>query len=625
MVVSLGTSVVRDYRKLWNLPSESNQLRLLQQLEQPGTKPEQIERVFPGATKGDYSSLLPHIDRVLERRGLDEISATVVELQALSALRRFGVSTNEVNFVAANEIANGIAAFVVCNLAERLGWKPVVTHLPFDHDLTPEKVERTTPALLEVIAPPDGLLRTSLIVIAGGMKAMVLHLELIAEAIGCDLVQLQGHGSNANLLPVMAMSDSVAQVVRRLVAPLAETPAEVQRHTIGAGSKASPEALKQMRQRTRRWIVGDVWQADRLFHMVRHDAEHGRRVDRLSNSLFAISPVSSELSQSEYDASVQCLSAASFLHDVGQRGGMLHGAFLRDHEHIRVGHGSLSRVLIRECPEDFGFELQPALGELTGLLCQFHQRSSPLSDGGRYTAWGCSAFKKSSDCETCQHLAHYVGRTSLKSIVESCRDEPTAVTLPISPINAVRIAAMLRVADAADIGVHRVDGRWEASTFSVEIAWRREYIWEEWMKVAHNHSGESVERRVHALLNHWDAENLAAIGSESPDLARMVDRIRGFDAYLRAQRTHVVKHQPFAHTVIARSSKTEFEVRLEPSEGWIQWVERGLADERFAEAATYIWEEYDNSRETFEHDDQMLRLGGVFGPQGREMLRLSKT
>ena len=244
------------------------------------------------------------------------------------------------------------------------------------------------------------------------------------------------------------------------------------------GFPAAKEASRRLegRNRVHNWVYGaELWLGDPLPQMVAHGTEHSRGVDRLAMDLVF---TARQHGYRDFDPQMlDALTSAAWLHDIGHVGGLIGGHYLRDYQHVRNAHGMLSRRLIRERNDIFPDPEDRELRQLVALLCEHHQRFRPLdaeeAPKGFKTCQGENDTLSSTDpvetCPTCEAVKKRSGRTLEAELLEDQHldDETTR--------RWVRVAAILRVADACDNGRHRVAGRHLQGDDAWQKIWRREF------------------------------------------------------------------------------------------------------------------------------------------------------
>ena len=385
----------------------------------------------------------------------------------------------------------------------------------------------------------------------------------------------------------------------------------------GAQGRAEPEDVNRtvdaMLRRTKKWVDGDVWQADLLPHMVHHGKRHGQRVDRLATDLLRISPLMGQMSPRERLSAVEALSAAAWLHDVGQQGGVLDDIYVREYSHVRQFHGLLTREIIRVGADEFDLH-EPNLRFLVAQLSKCHQRNARLLRAEEPKRPGYCPEK--AECPICEQAKIRLDAYSLAD--ELAREDNPLVR----DTSAVSLAAILRVADAADIGVHRVNGRWEAKTTAVEHVWRREFVYEQ-LLMYQSKLNDKALRALYRLLTRepWEQADLDTMKNALDEIGASdsAKKVHGFDKYLRDQRGHVDKHRLFAGSRIDATKDNSFTIELRAASGW-KGAGAGERKERFREASAYIWGEYCHSEQYFE-DPLLPRLRAVIDPAGTAVLR----
>lgn len=365
------------------------------------------------------------------------------------------------------------------------------------------------------------------------------------------------------------------------------------------------KTLDAMCKRTRHWVKGDVWQADLLPHMLHHGQRHGQRVDRIATDLLLLSPLFESMSGSERLSAVEALSAAAWLHDVGQQGGSLDGVYFHDYEHVRKFHGVLTCETMTG-PEGAGdYDLRDdELRFLVAQLCKCHQRTARLDSETPKPLGTCS-----NGCKACEVALSRL----MSSLSEEVGRRPAR---RVQREHAVPLGAILRIADACDIGVHRVNGRWTAGALGVEQVWRRQFAlvqllkyWSELNPVEQ----EALDRLT--TLGKWDEADLLTLENTKAEVGKIAaSKVRAFDSYLLEQLGHVEKHKLFNSSRIASINDDGFAVHL--LEG-PDWGEAGNKDriERTKQAFRYIWGEYRHSERYFK-TDHLPELKKVVGPDG---------
>ena len=205
-----------------------------------------------------------------------------------------------------------------------------------------------------------------------------------------------------------------------------------------------------------RWVDQRLWSLNLIPEIVVHDDRHVERVDGFLALLVAPLLHAGTLTPHQ----VAALSAAAWLHDWGHVGSRLGDGYVSHPIAVRYLHGLLSRQLITDSPATHGLEgLGPGTADLVGVLCAHHQRWCSCSDVG------------------VDQRGKQFGVLGIYS------DEPAALAPSLhSEADRLRIdseqlelmVALLRIADACDVGAHRAPAHGRGrSEFLVNCA-RRE-------------------------------------------------------------------------------------------------------------------------------------------------------
>jgi hypothetical protein len=210
------------------------------------------------------------------------------------------------------------------------------------------------------------------------------------------------------------------------------------RVTGGTSPSAAEEAAGRLSEAIRHWVDQRLWSLNRVPELVVHDDRHVERVDHFATTLAAALP-RTKLDVEELVA----LSTAAWLHDWGHVGGVLNQHLIEDPEGVRHTHGFLSREMLLHPFYDQLHGLPRGFAtDLAAVLCAHHQ--------------GWTSF----DSAPASDLGH--------AAVGYCRDigyEPPSLAKEIADLGlgartqlerVQLLLAILRVADAADVGRHRV-------------------------------------------------------------------------------------------------------------------------------------------------------------------------
>ena len=679
IIITGGTSVLRAVRSFFNPKTDpfTNSTRdalfqKLRGLEKPDDINDSVNflRVCFGAS-GDEDELT---DALAEKMFHTHITGDferfwplVPELRALRAAN--GVPGGEgaiVTFLTADARDNRWAAQLLRPAVAHMGSEASFVEIPGMGDratFTQNELARASDLLVELLqdaVQPHG---RPMVFITGGTKPLVSLVTLLCEQLSYSLYILSGNNEDLSLLdmtvdvPAELTSVNAGKelaAISRRVRDWANRPAEIKR----ADSKCSINVATEMVDRTTAWLEGNPWQGDRLIHMMKHDAGHGRRVDSISNDLLHRMPFMAGLPRAEYEEAVQALHAASFLHDTGQRGGLFCGRYLVDHEHLRMFHGAVSEQLVND--EHIELKLPLKLAKLTGYLCRCHQRTAVLTDNAdRWIkgAWPAEEKlrllntkrkvikcpDKRDDCPYCARAipllqpngAQAIAPPTLEELVDRHWGLAPGAAFAISGDTAVRLAAVLRVADAADLSRDRVDGRWGQGMHSIEKSWRRDYLVEQRTLLSDAEDLGDVDRALHRIIDRgrFDTDDLtdlqvaleackrhAKVHAAAAD--RFWNRVLRFRDYLVAQAEYAKKHQSFSSCqVLADQDHKSVRLHLHTAPG----TDPSLWKNQVDVALAYVWSEYLDSEYVFE-DDAMWRLTSVSStsPDGMQHQRTRK-
>ncbi len=589
-------------------------------------KPARQENAFSGSTAafavggtGECESVDALVARWSRHLGRSWWTASV-ETRALHAFEGEFAERPEVTLVSAAQRQNRWANAMLAKLLQVHKWA-----LAPQRPLSAARQGLDADGMIEVIDQVRAVLQTSrsgrlpTVVLAGGFKDLHRAVTLMASAFDLNVLTLADQRSQKKpeLLRIAGPETADDVPVVEHLERIRFEPAEVFRSRSGEDSLCSAEALDRMASRTRTWVKGDVWQGDRLTFMMQHDAEHGRRVDRLSNGLLRLTDLLKAADATQRDFAHEALSSAAWLHDVGQRGAMLGHEYVRDPEHVRLTHGALSSQVIGEDLGAFGFKQdeQPGLTRIVRALCRCHQRTTQLAEEPA-RPWKCPLGGPT--CPLCDEIRPYVVEPKLRDVAVS---NDYRVEQILGPDLVVGLGAILRVADAADIGTHRVNGRWEVGTHSIEESWRRDQLWE-YLTSLPQDQRESAEAATQDLFSkRWDEALPAVRGklrSSAPKevgdnaMQAIIERIDAIDDLLAKQVEHAAKHLWFAGSEIVPDGTSGFRVRVTASRHWMT-ADPDRQKQAFRQAARYIAMEYLHVERYF---DGLVsrRLRGVDGP-----------
>ncbi|WP_460359126.1 ATP-binding protein [Mycobacterium sp. ZZG] len=237
-------------------------------------------------------------------------------------------------------------------------------------------------------------------------------------------------------------------------------------------SPALQNAAQRQSARVKRWVDGEVWLVNQLPQMVDHAAVHGANVDR--NAAMLLSARDRLRGISTRAEIYEVLSGAAWLHDIGHTGGHLAGRVVTDFRHVRKFHGMFSQQIISNdrtslFPEQWdAYTDEKALAAAVGLLSAFHQRHTVLTNSywsDTHPPKSTGICDESAACVLCQEAERQYSRTLSQRI----QDERLSGFF--DPEDLLEATAILRVADAMDIGNHRVSRRIGLGHFGAERFW----------------------------------------------------------------------------------------------------------------------------------------------------------
>jgi hypothetical protein len=218
--------------------------------------------------------------------------------------------------------------------------------------------------------------------------------------------------------------------------------------TPGAEARQARHLADLLTSSTDSWVVQRLWSLNLVAEMVLHDDRHVQRVDRLAMQLAEPLLQSGVLRPVE----VFWLSCAAWLHDwghVGERLGSTPGEkrFISHPLDVRELHGELTRQLLVSRLATHGLTLSDA--KAVGLLCAHHQGSTCCGFGVPFD----EDSKPGARVPTGMTRAAQRYGYELPELDTDARD----AGWPTDRHSALRLLVMiLRIADAADVGRHRV-------------------------------------------------------------------------------------------------------------------------------------------------------------------------
>ena len=191
-----------------------------------------------------------------------------------------------------------------------------------------------------------------------------------------------------------------------------------------------PQLAAQLRALVDHWVTQRLWAFNLAPELVAHDDRHSERVDHLLATLLL--PLVAE--KAIVPDEVFLLSCAAWLHDWGHVGAHLGNGFVTHPIDVRSLHGLLTDARLRDFPQLHGLDL--AIAAKVGVLAAHHQ------------GW--------TSCDDTPATPDEVTRDALTRFdVAPATLDRDACDAGLEPGRARLLLALLRVADAADVGVHR--------------------------------------------------------------------------------------------------------------------------------------------------------------------------
>lgn len=392
---------------------------------------------------------------------------------------------------------------------------------------------------------------------------------------------------------------------------------------VGGSSPRLVHVKERITARVKRWVDGEVWLVNQLPQMVEHSASHGTNVDRNAMMLMQIRDRarSYEAPPEVYEV----LSGAAWLHDIGHAGGHLNHRVVTDFRHVRKFHGLFSEQMILDSRNAFfpdqwdAYTNESAIAAAVALLSAFHQRHGRL-DSREYWRRG-TAPKSVSACEApvCSSCDAAV-QAYVPTFLERMHQEQLVGFFAEDDL--LDAVAILRVADAMDIGSHRVSKRITLGQLGADRFWYAKAAsdlgdvlqpilrWAEVicfnglvnglkeLLVVVERAIRSSDYRSCAALSQRGLSLLATLridvvaeGAEVEALTQAglaLEDFRNFVNFLDVQDTFRRLHLAFGGADAYDNEDGTFDVVLKSHPG-------GLATDscdRFEEAAEYIWSEY---------------------------------
>jgi hypothetical protein len=213
-----------------------------------------------------------------------------------------------------------------------------------------------------------------------------------------------------------------------------------------SGLDGASEAAARLDARVEGWLSQRLWSINLAPELVLHDDRHVSSVDRLAARM--AEPLLDREVLSVVD--IEALSCAAWLHDWGHIGGPIgrdvHGreVMVTSPQAVRKYHGLITQQLIR--PEWAGMHGidDEATCARAGLLCGHHQG---------WTSFGSHR----PDSKTVSYGTFGRAQFQPRSLDEDLALDH--VPSDLTPGKAQLLVALLRVADGADLGGHRIPDR----------------------------------------------------------------------------------------------------------------------------------------------------------------------
>lgn len=222
----------------------------------------------------------------------------------------------------------------------------------------------------------------------------------------------------------------------------------------------APDLADRLRSLIRLWLRHRLWSVNFVPEMVLHNEEHAVAVDRnvaficeplVDTEALAGKPNSAGVAARLTPHDVFLLAVAAWLHDWGHASAQINSAYENDPMDVRELHGYLTRVRILADGSQQAHGLSDDNErKLVALLCSHHQGKSScdaeaapaLTAAMEPLGW------------TQQQLGYSLRDDHQHLMDENRRRAADDVEAEYARLQ--RLVAILRVADAADIGAHRV-------------------------------------------------------------------------------------------------------------------------------------------------------------------------
>jgi hypothetical protein len=330
-------------------------------------------------------------------------------------------------------------------------------------------------------------------------------------------------GGRRNEAAVALMEACVAAPSIR---PYSATAAFLERHAAGCVRHAEQcrETASRLVALAEHWVSQRLWSLNRVPELVLHDDRHVENVDRLAIQLAG--PVFERQCRIKHAhgpaiEDLATLSMAAWLHDWGQIGCRLRDRVVRDPLDVRDLHGPITQELICDSRLRPLHHLEREEGQQVGLLCGHHQGWTSI---GNDVPDGRAAVT----------YEDYFGTEP-----PSFKDDPCLGGWEID--RAQMLTGLLRVADAADVGQHRIP---DVEAHEALLGWRFDELINdvEQLKNGTNTARNLARRRLQdrsPLLATVESDPAAAVHS----MSRWVERTK--EGSYHYQRHRAVKRVDF--------------------------------------------------------------------------------
>jgi len=323
-----------------------------------------------------------------------------------------------------------------------------------------------------------------------------------------DSIALGGPGDHAAGLP------SLGRLLRASVDSLEDYPLHSSIASLLRSRGSDAEACR-LEANIRHWIGQRLWSQNRIAELVVHDERHSEHVDRHIMELCCRPPIREQVSPRD----LYLLGCAAWLHDWGHVSVPLSG-WLPDHPlDVRDFHGLLTqRLLAAEYADMHNLDADAAAQ--VGVLAAHHQGWTSFGD----------------DPPAKRHPAFRVSGPAFET-PPTLRADAERNSMDLEKTRL--LVALLRVADAADIGSHRIPD-YAARPDYLRLCRQREAVRTAEQLAALRVPGSEAIRMVAVADPSHYPELLETIGSIRHPLA---DRFAVYMRFLDSTEAHYVNHR----------------------------------------------------------------------------------